>query len=71
MSRGQASLQLGGLGFRGQPTEQIMIKPPAFEEIIAMPLSEADKNTFLADQAFIRSLEWAVRHQDLFSEVAK
>ena len=45
-----------------------MIKPPEFNEIIAEPLSEADKDQFLSEQCFMRSLEWAAEHQDLFNE---
>ena len=44
-----------------------MLKPPEFSEIIEKPLSEAEKETFLAEQYWFRSLERAV--QDLFSEV--
>jgi hypothetical protein len=46
-----------------------MITPPEFSEIIQQPLSEDDKESFLADQYWWRSLEWHVQHQDLFSEV--
>lgn len=46
-----------------------MIKPPAFSEIIEQPLSEADKNTFLAEQSFMRQVEWSLVYRDLFSEV--
>jgi hypothetical protein len=46
-----------------------MIKPPEFSEIIQQPLSEADKHSFLADQLFLRDLEWRLKNFDLFSEV--
>ena len=46
-----------------------MLTPPEFSEIIKQPLSEADKNTFLAEQSFMRQIDWAVYHRDLFSEV--
>ena len=46
-----------------------MFKPLEFSEIIEQPLSEADKNTFLAEQSFMRQIEWSLVHHDLFSEV--
>ena len=55
----------------GQTGIKYMIKPPEFKEIISQPLSEAELNTFLAEQTFQRYLEWAEKNQpaDLFKEV--
>lgn len=44
-----------------------MVKPPEFDDIISQPLTDAEKDTFLAEQYWFRSLERSV--QDLFSEV--
>ena len=35
---------------------------PTFDEIISVPLTEAEKRQFLAEQAFMREVEWAAKH---------
>jgi len=45
-----------------------MPKPISYADIFKEPLTEAQINQFLAEQAYMRDIEWQHKHSDLFSE---
>jgi hypothetical protein len=46
-----------------------MPKPISYADIFKEPLTQAQVNQFLAEQEFIRDLEWHAKHADLFAGV--